>query len=85
MGNHITPDQMEALVNFAVGRLGMSPQELKKTVQTDGLAPLTSRLSPENAAKVQGMQADHREAEQLLNSPQVQELLRQLMGGNSHE
>ena len=31
------------------------------------------------------MQADRTQAEQLLQSPQVQELLRQLMGGNSHE
>ena len=85
MGNNITPDHLEALVNFAAQRLRMSPQDLKKTVQTQGLSSLTSHLSPEDAAKVQGMQADRTQAEQLLQSPQVQELLRQLMGGNSHE
>lgn len=86
MGNNaITPDQLEALIQYAAKRLHMSPQELAGTVQTKGLEGLAPHLSAEDAAKLQGQQPNRAQAEQLLHSPQVQELLRQLTGGSSHE
>ena len=86
MGNNaITPQQLEALIQYAAKRLNMSPQQLAGTVQTKGLEGLSAHLSPEDAAKLQGKQPDRAQAEQLLRSPQVQELLRQLTGGSSHE
>ena len=48
MGYDLTPEQLNALVQFAAKRLGMSPQELAKTVQTQGLEGLAGHLSPQH-------------------------------------
>ncbi len=83
MGHDITPDQLNALVQFAAKRLGMSPQELAKTVQTQGLDGLAGHLSPQDSAKMKGMADKRGQAEQILQSPQAQALLKQLMNGET--
>lgn len=82
MGNAITPEQLEALVQYAAHRLHMSPQELSETVQTQGLSGLAGRLPPKEAEKLPQKMPDKTEAEEWLRSPQVQELLRRLSGGD---
>ncbi len=81
MGNSITPEQLEALVQYAARRLHMSPQELSDTVRTQGLAGLSGKLTPQEAEKLPKTLPDKAEAEELLRSAQVQELLRRLSGG----
>ena len=82
MGYSITPEQMQALVNYAAGRLGMSPEQLAGTVKAQGLDGLASHLSAEDAAKIRDLPNDRAQAEQILQSPQAQALLRQLTGGD---
>ncbi len=81
MGNSITPEQLEALVQYAARRLHMSPQELSDTVRTQGLSGLSGKLTPQEAEKLPKSLPDKAEAEELLRSAQVQELLRRLSGG----
>jgi len=76
----LTPQQLQALVQYASKRLGMTPQALAHTVQQAGAEGLTSQLSPTDAAKVQAVVGDKARMEQLLQSPQIQQLLRQLSG-----
>lgn len=73
----ITPDQLQALIAYASGRLGVTPEQLQNTVQTGDLGPLSDRVSPDIAAVL----GDRGKTEQLLRSPQVQALLSQLLGG----
>lgn len=78
MGNtQLTPQQLEALLKFASSKLGVSQEQLARTVQTGDINGLG--LSPDNAAKLNGLLGNHPQA--LLQSPQVQALLAQILGG----
>lgn len=75
MGN-LTPDQLAALLQFASAKLGVSEEQLAKTVQTGDTASLG--LTPEANLKLQSLLGSNPEA--LLQSPQVKALLQSLLG-----
>lgn len=79
--SQVTPDQLKALIGLASKRLGMSPEQLQKTVQEGGLAGLSDSIGAENAKKLQAMVGNPQQAEQLLNSPQIQQVISKLLGG----
>lgn len=61
-----TPDQLQALLNFAAGQLGTTPDQLQKTVKKTDIGALLN---------------DPQKLEQLLKSPKAQAILREF-GGN---
>lgn len=77
--NKITQEQMQALMNYASKRLGTTPDKLAKTVQKGGIEGLASSLSPQEASKVNEVLSNKKKAEQLLNSPEAQKLIQQLL------
>lgn len=79
--NAFTPEQLESLIAYASGRLGTTPERLKAAFQQGGLAGLSDALSPEEATKAEAMLRDKDAAARLMNDPQVQKLLAQLLGG----
>lgn len=80
MGNaNITPDQLQALLQYASKRLGTTPENLARTVQTGGLEGLSKNLSPGDSAKLNGLVGDKRQAQALLDSPEVQSFINQLL------
>ncbi len=81
MGNtQLTPQQLEALLKFASSKLGISQEQLARTVQSGNLDELG--LSPDSTRKLNGMMGGN-DPQSLLQSPQVQALLSQLLGGQS--
>ncbi|MBQ6707107.1 MAG: hypothetical protein IJN07_06360 [Clostridia bacterium] len=76
--NGLTPGQLEALLQFAAQKLGVSPEQLAKTVQTGDSSELG--LPPDKADKLAGFLNNRSALEQLLRSPQAQQLLQQLTG-----
>lgn len=60
-----TPDQLQALLNFAAKQLGTTPEQLQKTVQDTDIGNLVN---------------DPQKLEQLLKSPKAQALLREWGG-----
>ena len=64
--NSPTPDQLQALLKFAAGQLGTTPEQLQKTVQTTDVASLMN---------------DPQKLQQLLDSPKAQALMRDWLGG----
>ena len=81
MGNtQLTPQQLEALLKFASSKLGISQEQLARTVQSGNLDELG--LSPDSTRKLNGMMGGN-DPQSLLQSPQVQALLLQLLGGQS--
>lgn len=78
--NAFSPDQLEKLVDYASRRLGTTPDQLKAAFQQGGLAGLSGALSPEEASKAEVMLKDKDAAARLMNDPQVQKLLAQLLG-----
>ena len=74
----ITPDQLNALLQFASRRLGTTPEQLAKTAQTGGTGSLASKLPPDKAAQFQSIAGDPDKIRELMNSPQAQKLIEQL-------
>lgn len=83
MASSLTPDQMQALLQYASKRLGTTPEKLAATMQTGGLAGLSS-LSPDlgtaDTQKIQDVLQDKSKAEQILQSPEAQDLIRKILG-----
>lgn len=75
-----SPAQIEKLLALASKQLGTTPDQLKQAFEQSGLAGISSSLSAEDAAKAQTYLQDKEKAAQLLNDPQVQKLLKQLLG-----
>lgn len=73
---NLTPQQLAALLQFASAKLGVSEQELAKTVQTGDASGLG--LSPDAKRRFDSMLGGNPEA--LLQSPQVKAMLNQLLG-----
>lgn len=77
----ITPDQLQALLGYASRQLGMTPEQLAKTVQSGGLQAVSNSVSPENARRINDLVGDPQKAQQFLNSPEVKKALGKLLGG----
>lgn len=76
---NLTPEQLQALLQFASKKVGMSPEQLAKTVQTGGLDALVSRVSPSDMNKLKAYVGDKSQMEQLLQSPQMQQAIRDIL------
>lgn len=77
--NALTKEQMFALIQLASKKLGTTPTQLAESFNKGGLDGISAGLSPENAARLQSFVGDKQRAEQLLNSPKAQEVIRQLL------
>ncbi len=75
-----TPAQMEKLLQYASKQLGTSPEQLKMAFAQGGLEGVSASLSPAEAQKAEALIKDKEKAAQLMNSPAVQQLLKQLLG-----
>ena len=87
MAQEFSATQLEKLLEYASARLHTTPEALKAAFQQNGLYGLSQTagaegdLPPEIAAKAQALLQNKEKAAALLDSPEVQQLLRQL-GGN---
>lgn len=71
-----TPAQLNALLQYAAARLGVSPEELASTVAGGRYEELSSRLSDSNRRALESMLGDPQKAQAFLQHPQVQEFLK---------
>ncbi|MCI8553446.1 MAG: hypothetical protein HFJ80_00670 [Clostridiales bacterium] len=81
MAQSYTPDQLEALLQYASKKLGTTPEKLKQTVSDGGVDALTSSLSPQEAARMKAVVGDQKKAEEFLSSPQARQLIEKMLGG----
>ena len=75
-----TPDQLEALLQYASKKLGTTPEKLKQTV-SGSADQLAASLPQKEAEHFRAMASDRQKAEQFLQSPQAQQLLRRMKEG----
>lgn len=78
--NKLNQEQLYALLQYASRRLNITPAQLAEALAGGQIGDLASRLPPDSAAKLQGMMGDRARAEQLLQSPQAQALIRKVLG-----
>lgn len=62
-------------------KMGTTPQDLKQSAQNGQLDRIIRSLNPNDSQKLQEVLQNPEAANQLLNSPQAQQLIKKLMGG----
>ncbi len=67
--------QKQALLHEASKRLGATTEELTAAIEHGDAAGLKTRLSPENAARLNALLSDEAAMQSLLRNPKLQELL----------
>lgn len=72
--------QLNQLLQAASKKMGTTPAELKKKLETNNVQDTLKNMNPNDAAKVQQILANPALAKQLLGSPQAQAILKNLMG-----
>ena len=77
--NKLTPEQLQALLQYASKMFNTTTEQLAKTVNNNGVESLASKLPSSEAAKFQEVVSDKDKIEKMLNSPQAQKLIQQLM------
>ena len=80
--NAPTQAQLQALIQFASKRLGMTPEAFAKTIQNGDVSGLTANMKPEEAAKLNAVVSDKSTAEQVVQSPEAQKLIQQLLNNS---
>lgn len=75
--SHYTPtnDQIQALLKYASAKLGMTPEQLLKVVQSGQVSQLGQSMSPNDAKTLQSFLQNNKQAEQFLQSPAVQQYI----------
>ena len=79
--NKINQEQMYALLQYVSRKFNTTPTALAGALQNGGLDRLMEQMSPENAQKLQSMMGNRERAQQILDSPQAQALIRKLLDG----
>lgn len=77
-----TPDQLQALLQYAGKRLGMTPEQLIHTVQSGGISSLEKNMSAADAQKLHAFMGDKQKADQFLQSPKVQQMIARFLNNN---
>ena len=73
-----TPEQMQALLQYASQKLGIPPAQLADAVRRNGGEGLAASLSPSSRHTLEQLAGDPSQLQALLNSPQVRQLLARL-------
>ena len=76
---NLSKAQQEQLWKIASEKLGKSPEQIKRQAESGKLDQLTKNLSPDQTQKLSQLLKDPKAMEQLMQSQQVQQLLRRLM------
>ncbi|HIZ55443.1 MAG TPA: hypothetical protein H9671_04460 [Firmicutes bacterium] len=77
---NLSEAQMNALLKMAGSKLGTSPEALKQQLSTGKLDPHILQNMGANGDKLQQVLQHPELANQMLNSPEAQQLLKQLFG-----
>lgn len=80
--NQLTPEQMQALLKAASQKLGVTPEKLVQTVNEGRLSDIAPKLSAESRQKLDAFTQDKTQAERLMRSPQMQQLIQKLLGSD---
>ena len=80
--NKPTPEQIQALIEYASKKLGVTPEQIADTVEGDLAQMVKSRLSEADIARFQAMVSDKDKLEKMLKSPQAKQLVDKLLNKN---
>ena len=76
----LSPAQMEQLILSLAQQLHCDPTQLRQQLQNGNFGAVTSALNQNDAKQVQNLLRNPRQLQQVMNSPEMKELLRKLQG-----
>ena len=79
-GQGLTPEQLGILLKVASAKVGKDPIQLKKELSDGSYDHVLGAIGADQA-KVNAMMENRAAMEELLGSPQVQAILREMLGG----
>lgn len=71
---------MDDIIKQAGMKAGVNPETLKNNIDNGKLDNLVSKMRPQDAAKFKQAMSNPQMAQQLLNTPQAQMLIKRFMG-----
>jgi len=74
----ISPEQLNEMLKMASKHLGTDPETLKSKLQSENVGDVVKNMKNSEASKIQKFLKNPKLAQQLLNSPQAQELIKKL-------
>ncbi|MEG0691591.1 MAG: hypothetical protein RR444_00740 [Oscillospiraceae bacterium] len=72
-------DSINDLLKQAGDKIGTDPGKLKQTIDSGKLDDLVKKMNPRDAQKFQEILSNPQLAQQMLNTPQAQMLIKQFM------
>ncbi len=76
--NNMDPKAMQGMLKVVSSKLGMSPQELQKQLESGKLDGAMKGLSPQDSAKLMNALSNPAMAQRILSTPQAQEIIKKL-------
>lgn len=80
-GQGLTPEQLGILLKVASAKMGKDPVQLKKELSDGSYDRVLSAIGADRE-KLRAMMENRAAMEELLGSAQVQQLLREMLGGS---
>ena len=77
---HLSPAQMESLIQSLAQQLHCDPNQLRQQLQSGNFGGIASSMGGDPAQQVQQLLKDPRQLQQVMNSPEMKELLRRIQG-----
>ncbi len=74
----LSPAQMDQLIRTLAGQLRCDPDQLRQQLQSGNYGAVTSSMNQNDAQQVQNLLKNPKQLQQVMNSPEMKELLRKL-------
>lgn len=76
-------DNTDKLINSVSEKMGTDPEKLKSAISSGSVDNVLAGLKPEDAQQIRRVLSDKAATERIMKSPQVQELMKKLMGNKN--
>lgn len=76
----LSSSQMDQLIRTLAGQLHCDPNQLQQQLQSGNYSAVTASMNQNDAQQVQNLLKNPQQLQQVLNSPEMKELLRKLQG-----
>ncbi|MFA5658138.1 MAG: hypothetical protein WC900_02515 [Oscillospiraceae bacterium] len=77
---NLNPKALEAMLNVVSQKLGTSPEELKKNLESGNVNDVVKGMNDEQSDKLRQALNNRKLQEKIMSSPEAQELMKKLSG-----
>lgn len=74
----LSPGQMESLIQSLAQQLHCDPNQLRQQLQSGNFSAVTRSMSNSDVQQVKKLMNDPKQLQQVMNSPEMKELLRRI-------